>query len=103
MGHALLAIYWSVDREQATGVAATCEQLTGAGANLPTSLDHFHPLPDLRVFPGRVLRASSILKDLCGKLLCICATSAVPQGLQPNSLISRSLNVSYQLSCGKLL
>ena len=37
VGHAQRAIYWLIDREQATGVAATCEQLTVVGIILPTS------------------------------------------------------------------
>ena len=42
IGHAQRAIYWLIDRERATGVAATCEQPTVVDIILPTSLDHFH-------------------------------------------------------------
>ena len=45
VGHAQRAIYWLIDREQATDVAAACEQLTTVGGILPTSLDHFHLPP----------------------------------------------------------
>ena len=45
IGRAQLAIYWLIDREQATDVVAACEQLIAVGGILPTSLDHFHLPP----------------------------------------------------------
>ena len=54
IGHAQRAIYWPIDREQATGVAATCEQLTVVGIILPTSLDHFYLPPGQPYVNGTV-------------------------------------------------
>ena len=41
-GHARLAIYWLIDREQAAGVAAACELFTKVGVIPSTWLDRFH-------------------------------------------------------------
>ena len=43
-GHAQLAIYWLVRREQAPGVAAVCELLEMVGVILSASLDRFYLL-----------------------------------------------------------
>ena len=47
-------MYRPTDQEQATGVAAACEQLTGVGAILPTSLGHFHLPPGKPYTSGTV-------------------------------------------------
>ena len=54
IGHAQRAIYLLIDRKQAIGAAATCEQLTVVGIILPASLDHFHLPPGKPYVNGTV-------------------------------------------------
>ena len=64
IGHTQLVIEWLIDREQATGVAAACEQSTAVGVILPTSLDHFN-LPLRESYVDGTIRDTLLTQGHC--------------------------------------